>query len=123
EADGGGLHLQRWFAPPRPAARIALAREGRGASARRPLPAGAARGSGDMGEGVGALGPLGAPQALAAGHRGLFLSVRLGQFGKEAAGDGAGPLPVDAAVRRMEDGTFASSARDCDVREPPFLFE
>src|SRR5689334_4271992 len=41
------------------------------------LPAGAAGRPRDMGERIGAFRPLRAPQALAAGHRGLFLDMLL----------------------------------------------
>ena len=76
-----------------------------------------------MREGVGAFRPLRAPQALAAGHRGFFLDVRLGQFGEETARDGAGPLAVDAAVGGMEDGCAAASAGDRHIGETALLLE
>ena len=76
-----------------------------------------------MSERVGSLRPLRAPQAFAAGHGRFFLDVRLGQLGKEPAGDRTGPLPVDATVCCMEDRAFAPCARDCDISEAPFLFE
>src|SRR5258705_12862516 len=62
------------------------------------LPAGAARGASNVGEGIRALRPLCAPQALAAGHGRFFFDVRLGELGDEARRDRAGPLAVDAAV-------------------------
>ena len=76
-----------------------------------------------MGERVGALGPLRAPQALAAGHRRFFLDMRLRQLGDEAAGERAGPLAVDAAVGGVEDGRAAPGAGDRDVGEAAFLLE
>src|SRR6185369_1592915 len=121
EADGGGLRFQ-WRlvgpAPPLPA----LSREGRGDSCRA-LPAGAARRAGDVGEGVGTLRPLRAPQAFAAGHGRLFLDLRLGQLGEEARRDAAGPLAVDAAVGGVEDGRLAPRAGQRDVGETALLLE
>src|ERR1051325_8827217 len=61
EADRAGLDLDDW-------ASIAL----EGAAGGGALPAGASAGSaGDVGEGVGALRPVGAPERGAAGHRRL----------------------------------------------------
>src|SRR4029453_3329502 len=87
------------------------------------LPARSARGAGDMGEWVGALAPLCTPQALAAGPRRLFLEMVAGKVGDEAAGDAAGPLAVDAAVRGVEDGRLATGAGDGDISEAPLFFE
>src|SRR5690348_213108 len=81
----------------------------------RALPAGTAARPGDVGERIGALRPLRPPQAFTAGHRRFFLDMRLGQLGKEAAWDRAGPLAVDAAVGRVEDRAPALRARDRDV--------
>src|SRR4051812_3794503 len=47
------------------------------------LPTGPAGGAGDVGKGIGALGPLRPPQALATGHCGFFVDVSLGQLGQE----------------------------------------
>src|SRR6185503_4814183 len=59
EADGGSLHFQGWAGvPARPPLPALSPRRGRGAKpAGCALPAGAAAGSRDVGEGVRALGP------------------------------------------------------------------
>src|SRR5688572_16520678 len=70
-----------------------------GAAGRSAAPARAAAGAAlDVGEWVGALGPVGAPQRFAAAHRRLLLDMRVGQLGDEARWDRRGPLAVDAAV-------------------------
>src|SRR4051794_40742189 len=67
EADRARLDVDHWLG-------VAVERAGE----RRALPAGAAAGAaGDVGEGVGALGPVGAPQALAATHAAFGRDVRL----------------------------------------------
>src|SRR4051812_39027137 len=74
------------------------------AAAAGPLPARPSRrsahrlGRTEVRERVCPFRPLGAPQALAAGHGCLFDEVALGQLGNEARRDRAGPLAVDAAV-------------------------
>src|SRR5215211_2554788 len=89
----------------------------------RALPAGAAGGGAhvlcgaEMGERVGALAPLGPPQALAAGHRRFLLDVRFRKLADEAAGERAGPLAVDAAVGGVHDGRLAPSPSEGDVGE------
>src|SRR5438046_512079 len=60
------------------------------AACHRPAPAGAAGGAaGDVGEGVGAFGPVGAPEGLAARHGLLAVDMGFGELGDEAAGDAA----------------------------------
>ena len=77
-----------------------------------------------MGERVGSLRPLRAPQALAAGHGRLFLDMLSRQFGDEAAeGMRAGPLAVDAAVGGVHDGRVAPGAGDGDIGEAALLLE
>ena len=93
-------------------------------AARGALPAGAARiAAGDVGEGVGALGPLArhrlSPPVIVVSS----LDVRLGQLGEEARGDRAGPLAVDAAVGGVEDGASAARAGDRDIGEAALLLE
>src|SRR5690606_10637326 len=117
----------------RAGARLDDAGRGRGEAAapRGALPARTARaGAGEaalgpqrVGEGIGALRPVGAPQALAAGHRRLLLDMRRRQFGDEARGDRTRPLAVDAPVRGMENGAAAARARDRDIGEPSLLLE
>ena len=76
-----------------------------------------------LGEGVGALRPLGAPKALAAGHRRLFLDVGLWKLGEEAARDRAGPLAVDAAVGGVEDSTSTPGAGNRHIGEAALLLQ
>lgn len=96
-----------------------IAAAGRGA-----LPARAAAGAArDVGKGVGAVGPVGAPQALAARHAALALDMRVGQFVHEAARDARRPLAVDAAIGGMEDHREATGAGDRDIGQAAFLLE
>src|ERR1044072_5196696 len=63
-----------------------------GVEACRALPAWASAGaSANIGEGVGAFGPVGLPQAGASRHRRLRDVVLRGKFADEARGDAAGP--------------------------------
>src|SRR5204862_3121020 len=113
EADRAGLDLQH------PRGRALERSAGGGA-----LPAGAAAvASRDVGEGVGAFGPAGAPERGAAGHARFRLDMRLGQLGDEAAGDGRGPLAVDPAVGGVEDDAFAPRPSDRDVGEAALLLQ
>src|SRR5205085_8839623 len=89
EADGAGLHVDH------AAARVAV----EDAAAHRPLPAGPPAGAAaDIGEGVGAFGPVGAPEALPAGHTAFAVDMGSGEFSHEARRDAGRPLAVDAAV-------------------------
>src|SRR5690349_11520536 len=76
-----------------------------------------------MGEGVGALRPLGAPETFAAGHRGLFLDLVLGKLAEKARRNRACPLAVDSAVGGVEDGRAAAGAGQRDIGEAAFLLE
>src|SRR3546814_17123745 len=79
----------------------------------RSLPAGAAsRAALDIGEGIGAFGPVGAPERGAAGHAALLLHMFGRQFPDEARGDGTGPLAIDAPVGGVQDDAGFPRPRD-----------
>ena len=47
----------------------------------------------------------------------------IGQFFDKAGGDGAGPLTVNPAVCRVEDGTFFAGTGDRDIGEPALFLQ
>ena len=83
----------------------------------------AGSGPSEVGERVGMLAPLRAPQAFAPGHRGFLLDMFGGKFGHETARDRTRPLAVDPAVGGMDDECLGAGASDRDIGQSAFLLE